>query len=44
MLKSYEDLRKIDVSKWVEKSDGADYLNWAKVVDLLHVLLHQAPP
>lgn len=36
MLKSYEDLRKIDVSKWVEKRDGADYLNWAKVVDLLH--------
>lgn len=36
MLKSYEDLRKIDVSQWTEKRDGADYLNWAKVVDLLH--------
>lgn len=36
MLKSYEDLRKIDVSKWTEKRDTADYLNWAKVVDLLH--------
>lgn len=36
MLKSYEELRKIDVSKWVEKRDNADYLNWAKVVDLLH--------
>ena len=36
MLKSYEELRKIDVSEWVEKRDGADYLNWAKVVDLLH--------
>lgn len=36
MIKSYEDLRKIDVSKWVEQRDGADYLNWAKVVDLLH--------
>ena len=36
MLKSYEELRKVDVSKWVEKRDGADYLNWAKVVDLLH--------
>lgn len=35
-LKSYEELRKIDVSEWVEKRDGADYLNWAKVVDLLH--------
>lgn len=36
MLKSYEELRKIDVSKWVQDRDGADYLNWAKVVDLLH--------
>lgn len=36
MLKSYDELRKVDVSKWVENRDGADYLNWAKVVDLLH--------
>ena len=36
MLKDYNDLRKVDVSKWVEKRDNADYLNWAKVVDLLH--------
>ena len=36
MLKDYKELRKIDVSKWVEKRDGAEYLNWAKVVDLLH--------
>lgn len=36
MLKKYEELRKIDVSQWVEKRDGADYLNWAKVIDLLH--------
>lgn len=36
MLKSYEELRKIDVSQWTEKRDGADYLNWAKVIDLLH--------
>lgn len=35
-LPDYETLRKLDVSKWVEKRDGADYLNWAKVVDLLH--------
>ena len=35
-LKKYEDLRKVDVSKWTEKRDGAEYLNWAKVVDLLH--------
>ena len=36
MLKSYNELREIDVSKWTEKRDGADYLNWAKLVDLLH--------
>lgn len=36
MLKNYDELRKIDVSKWTEKRDGAEYLNWAKVVDLLH--------
>ena len=35
-LASYEELRRIDVSKWTEKRDNADYLNWAKVVDLLH--------
>lgn len=35
-LASYDELRKVDVSKWVENRDGADYLNWAKVVDLLH--------
>lgn len=36
MLKSYEELRKLDISEWIEKRDEADYLNWAKVVDLLH--------
>ena len=36
MLKGYDELRKIDVSKWTEKRDNADYLNWAKVIDLLH--------
>lgn len=36
MLKNYKELRKIDVSKWTEKRDGADYLNWAKLIDLLH--------
>lgn len=36
MLKSYQDLRKIDVSQWTDKRDGAEYLNWAKVIDLLH--------
>ncbi len=36
MLKSYKELRELDVSKWTEKRDGADYLNWAKLVDLLY--------
>ena len=36
MLKSYKEMLKVDVSKYVEKRDGAEYLNWAKVVDLLH--------
>ena len=36
MLKDYEELRKVDVSQWTEKRDNADYLNWAKLVDLLH--------
>ena len=35
-LKNYEEMRKIDVSKWTEKRDGAEYLNWAKCIDLLH--------
>ena len=35
-LKSYEELRGVDVSKYTEKRDGADYLNWAKCIDLLH--------
>lgn len=36
MLASYDKLRKVDVSKFTEKRDNADYLNWAKCVDLLH--------
>ena len=36
MLKDYKDLIKVDVSKYVDTRDGAEYLNWAKVVDLLH--------
>lgn len=36
MLKSYNDLRKFDISKWIDKRDNADYINWAKIVDLLH--------
>ena len=35
-LKSYEELKKIDLSKYVTQRDGADYINWARIVDLLH--------
>ena len=36
MLKNYEEMLKVDVSKYVEIRDKAEYLNWARVVDLLH--------
>lgn len=36
MLKSFAEMRKIDVSTYVKKRDGADYLPWATVVDLMH--------
>ena len=36
MLKSYDELREIDVSKYCDHRDGIPYLNWAKCVDLLH--------
>lgn len=35
MLKSYAELRKIDVTKYCESRDGYLYLNWAKCIDLL---------
>lgn len=35
-LKSYEELKKIDLSKYIVKRDGADYINWARILDLLH--------
>lgn len=35
-LKSYEELRKVDVSEYTEPRDGFEYLNWAKCIDLLH--------
>lgn len=35
MLKSYEELRKIDVTPYCESRDGYLYLNWAKCIDLL---------
>ena len=36
MLKSFAELRRIDVTPYIKKRDGADYLPWATVVDLLH--------
>ena len=36
MLKSFNELRNIDVSPYVEQRDGVDYLNWARCKQLLH--------
>lgn len=36
MLKSFNELRQVDVSPYVEQRDGADYLNWARCKQLLH--------
>lgn len=36
MLKSWNEMRKINVKPFCKKRDGIDYLNWAKCVDLLH--------
>lgn len=36
MLKSYDEMRKIDVRPYCEEREGMIYLNWAKCLDLLH--------
>ena len=36
MLKSFNEMRNINVAPYVKQRDGADYLPWATVVDLLH--------
>ena len=36
MIKSYAEMRQVDVSAFVEKRDGNDYLNWARCKELLH--------
>ena len=36
MLKSFNEMMKIDVKPYCEKRDGLDYLNWAKCIELLH--------
>lgn len=35
-LKSFDELRKLDVSKYIKERDEAAYLPWAVCVDLLH--------
>lgn len=35
-LKSWAEMRKIDVKPYCKKRDGIEYLNWAKCIDLLH--------
>lgn len=36
MLKSFNEMIKIDIAPYVKKRDGADYLPWATLVYLLH--------
>lgn len=36
MIKSFAEMRKVDVTPHIKQRDGADYLPWATVVDLLH--------
>lgn len=36
MLKSYEEMRRIDVRPFCEEREGRLYLNWAKCIDILH--------
>lgn len=36
MLKSYEELKRLDISEYTQQRDGLEYLNWARCIDLLH--------
>ena len=36
MIKSFAEMRKVDVSKYLETRDGIEYLNWARCKQLLH--------
>lgn len=36
MLKSWNEMRSLDISKYVKKRDGADYLPWASCLKLLY--------
>lgn len=35
-LPSFDEMVKIDLSDYIDKRDGADYINWATIVELLH--------
>ena len=35
MLKPYDELVKVDISKYCEEREGFLYLNWARCIDLL---------
>ena len=35
-IKSWNEMRKLDISKYVKKRDGADYLPWASCLKLLY--------
>ncbi len=35
-LPSFEELRKVDLTKYIQKRDTADYVNWAVIKQLLH--------
>lgn len=36
MLKNFNEMRKVDITKYLKKRDGIDYLNWADCKALLH--------
>ena len=35
-IKTFKEMRAVDVSKHIEERDGFKYLNWAKCINLLH--------
>ena len=35
-IKSWNEMRQLDISKYVKKRDGADYLPWAECLKLLY--------
>ncbi len=36
MLKSWREMRELDISKYIKKRNGADYLPWAECLNLLY--------